>query len=401
MIESESAKPRQRAVAKVADTILLGSFTCFLVGTLVAWDLRSGGWEPEETSTATTGQVSGFLFLFLAPVVFVVVQTAFLSTLGATPGKLFWGLRVATAGGGRPGVWRSLWRTLSEFISLPFFGAGYIGAWTDPSRQTWHDDFSGTTVLASPPDRPRVGSRWSPRALGIASALLVIALGLGIQGLAPWIQSRLRPEAERYVLIGNRAFSSGAYSEALSAFTKAIAADPKYSLAYANRGSVYGNIGDLEHQIADCTTAIRLDSTQVWALLGRGNAYRVQGRFAESSEDYSRVILLRPDWSGLTFAYLGRGVAFFHEGRFAESASDFQNGAVAGESYHLGTSDYEKDDRYRGDIAKCRLFRCEALRKMGSVAAADSEWARSREVVATTLGGERAREEITREWLYK
>ena len=305
-----------------------------------------------------------------------------------------------TVEGTPPGLRTSLRRTLAEFPSAIAFGVGYLSAIVAASKQTWHDRMSATRVIPATVNRPgRWGTVRSRRGLGVALAALIVLSGPGIEWLAPRVHSRIQPAADRYIGAGLRAYSEDDYPKALDAFTQAIAADPRSSLAYANRGSVYGDMGDLEHQIADCTKALELDSTQVWALLGRGTAYHVQGELTASSADYSRVIHLRPDWSGLVFAYRGRGSNLFRLGRYDDAAADFGAGARIGMEQYLGTSDFEKGTDFMMAIWMCDLFRSEALRRAGHVAAADSAWANSTSRAAGNFGGEQAMTASKREWL--
>ena len=51
----------------------------------------------------------------------------------------------------------------------------------------------------------------------------------------------------------------GDLDQAIADYTQAIALDPKYAVAYNNRGIAYCDKGDLDQAIADYTQAIALD----------------------------------------------------------------------------------------------------------------------------------------------
>jgi tetratricopeptide (TPR) repeat protein len=59
----------------------------------------------------------------------------------------------------------------------------------------------------------------------------------------------------------------------IEAFTRAIELDPKYPLAYSNRGVAYGKLGDHQKEIRDYDKAIELDPKYAVAYLSRGIAY--------------------------------------------------------------------------------------------------------------------------------
>jgi len=67
------------------------------------------------------------------------------------------------------------------------------------------------------------------------------------------------------------------YDGAITAFTEAIRLDPKFALAYCNRGDAYGDKLDFNRAITDFNKAIRLDPKLAMAYCGRGIAYRDNG----------------------------------------------------------------------------------------------------------------------------
>ena len=69
---------------------------------------------------------------------------------GTTVGKMLFGLRVVRTDGTNPGFITMLLREwMGKLISYLFFGLGFWWALWDKDRQTWHDKFAGTVVVAS------------------------------------------------------------------------------------------------------------------------------------------------------------------------------------------------------------------------------------------------------------
>ena len=63
-------------------------------------------------------------------------------------GKLALGLRVVRRSGGRPGAELGLARTaVAVLASGPALGLGYLWAFWDDRRQTWHDKVASTYVV--------------------------------------------------------------------------------------------------------------------------------------------------------------------------------------------------------------------------------------------------------------
>ncbi len=77
-------------------------------------------------------------------------NVGFNAALGATPGKLLVGLRILRDDGTRLTFPRALVRFAAESLSLAPFGAGYLLAFFNPSRQALHDLVAGTLVVRVP-----------------------------------------------------------------------------------------------------------------------------------------------------------------------------------------------------------------------------------------------------------
>ncbi len=80
--------------------------------------------------------------------------------------------------------------------------------------------------------------------------------------------------AEAYVDRGNEFYYQGDYQAAISDYDEAIRLNPKYTIAYNNRGFAKSKLGDLEGAISDYDTAIRLDPEYATARTNQENAQK-------------------------------------------------------------------------------------------------------------------------------
>jgi tetratricopeptide (TPR) repeat protein len=80
-------------------------------------------------------------------------------------------------------------------------------------------------------------------------------------------------------------------------FNKAIDLDPKYALAYDNRGSAYATKSNLDQAIADYNTAIDLDAKYAKAYHNRGLVYLQKGLKPQAIADFETYLRLEPNAS--------------------------------------------------------------------------------------------------------
>ena len=110
--------------------------------------------------------------------------------------------------------------------------------------------------------------------------LLLTLCGCGQKGSAPSWQ-------EQYDL-GVRYLSDGNYEEAIIAFTAAIKIDTKNALAYIGRGDAYLGQGAADEYLSaafsDFETALSLDDTNADAYLGMAEVYIARKQFDEAME---------------------------------------------------------------------------------------------------------------------
>ena len=114
--------------------------------------------------------------------------------------------------------------------------------------------------------------------------------------------------------------SKGEYDLAIKDFNIAIELNPNNFFAYNNRGNAYNKIEDSDRAIEDFNKAITLKSDYVKAYNNRGNAYVRTGYFEKAIEDFNTAISLKPDFSG---TYNSRGAAYHEKGNLEKAIEDF------------------------------------------------------------------------------
>lgn len=115
--------------------------------------------------------------------------------------------------------------------------------------------------------------------------------------------------------LGVRYLSEGNYEEAIIAFTAAIKIDTKNALAYIGRGDAYLGQGAADEHLtaalADYEAALKLDSSNAGAYLGMAEVYIARKQFDEAME------------------ILRQGVEKTGDQRLADRLAELENGDIA------------------------------------------------------------------------
>lgn len=151
-----------RAAAFVLDTLIIGAL--FSVVT-IPWadhfrEVQESMLAAVEAARRTVDPkpldpslVLKFYTLFLGT--FLPVRMAYFvgfhGALGATPGKLIFGLRVICTDGTALSFPRAIVRHIAEVFSLAAFGVGYLVAAFHPERRALHDLIANTRVVRRTP----------------------------------------------------------------------------------------------------------------------------------------------------------------------------------------------------------------------------------------------------------
>lgn len=85
---------------------------------------------------------------------------------------------------------------------------------------------------------------------------------------------------------GNTRFRSRNYKEAIIFYSKGLEIETN-SILFCNRAACYANEGDYKKTIADCNSAIALNSSYMKAYLRRGQAHEHLALYTEALEDYT------------------------------------------------------------------------------------------------------------------
>jgi tetratricopeptide (TPR) repeat protein len=128
------------------------------------------------------------------------------------------------------------------------------------------------------------------------------------------------PEAKAFFNKGEAKFADKDYKGAIEEYTKAIARDPDYVLAYNNRGAAKSWLNQKEEAIADYTKAIKLDPDFSRAYQNRADDLTHLKRYKEAYDDYSKCIEYYPEDASL---YNYRGNCMFNQGVYKESIADY------------------------------------------------------------------------------
>jgi tetratricopeptide (TPR) repeat protein len=101
--------------------------------------------------------------------------------------------------------------------------------------------------------------------------------------------------AEDFLNNGNAQFNQQRYAAAVAEYTRAIALNPNFFMAYYNRGTSYVKLENYTAAIVDLTRAVALDPSYVNAFYNRGFSYLKSNSPDRAVADYSQVILLDPN----------------------------------------------------------------------------------------------------------
>jgi small glutamine-rich tetratricopeptide repeat-containing protein alpha len=101
--------------------------------------------------------------------------------------------------------------------------------------------------------------------------------------------------AEQLKTKGNELMGLGKYKEAIAYYTKAIEADPRNHVYYANRAAAHTHMKDYRSAIIDCEKAITINSTYSKAFSRLGTAYFYESNYTKSVDAYQKACDLEPD----------------------------------------------------------------------------------------------------------
>jgi tetratricopeptide (TPR) repeat protein len=147
-------------------------------------------------------------------------------------------------------------------------------------------------------------------------------LALSLPAMAAPDKSRISAAglAIKYNNAGVDLFSAGRYLDAISEYSRAIVANPRYAEAYSNRGAAYDALNDSQKAVHDYSMAIHLDPSLTAAYSNRAAALGDLARFSDALADWQVVMKRHPRSES---AFLGRGFCYKGLGDLKLAMSDF------------------------------------------------------------------------------
>ena len=136
-------------------------------------------------------------------------------------------------------------------------------------------------------------------------------------------------KAEYYYNRGVAHLRKGQNDQAISDFSMAILLNPKFVMAYNNRGLAYGrDKGRYDKAISDFNKAIELNPRNVEAYNYRAVAYYFKDQYDKAISDFNKAIELYPSYA---LAYANRGETCFSKKEYNKAWNDINKAQALGE----------------------------------------------------------------------
>ncbi|MHB8139387.1 MAG: tetratricopeptide repeat protein [Smithellaceae bacterium] len=127
-------------------------------------------------------------------------------------------------------------------------------------------------------------------------------------------------DASEWFEKGFAAVASGNYTDAVTAYSKAIENNLQSAAAYRNRGIAYENLGKYDQAILDYNRAIKINPKQAAAYNNRGTAYGKLGKFSQAIPDFNKAIQISPQDAE---AYYNRGLSYDDLGNYNQAIKNY------------------------------------------------------------------------------
>jgi tetratricopeptide (TPR) repeat protein len=114
---------------------------------------------------------------------------------------------------------------------------------------------------------------------------------------------------------------AGKYTDAISAYQRAIKLDPKYAHPHNGVGNVYRALGQYDRALAAYQRAMDLDPKLVYPHDGLGNMYRALGQYDQALAAYQHGIELDPKSA---YPHNGVGNVYRALGQYAQALAAYQ-----------------------------------------------------------------------------
>lgn len=181
--KSSMAPIQDRMLSVLVDFVLFWPlFTLVLAGILKQLQLRYYlAPDSAEFYLLLFVTVSGYLLMS------ILSQALFWSVLGATPGQIFFQIRIASAQSGKnPTLGMAVVRSVLFFLSFIVFGFPFLEVFSHESRRAWYDRAADTQVLT----KKKIGlAKPIFEEVRVVRALYALALSISLVFISSTMQS--------------------------------------------------------------------------------------------------------------------------------------------------------------------------------------------------------------------
>lgn len=197
--------------------------------------------------------------------------------------------------------WLATWGTYVVIVA-PVLGFAQTGPQIVADRYTYLACLPWTALLAAACTRLQASAVRRAAWIATAATGLILAL-LTYRQTAVWRSSRtlwdhvLAIDPQNWVAYTNRGWVQEDPNAALTDYAAAIQANPRYYLAYFNRGNIREAQGDFDGASADYAMAIGLLPNDPKAYNNRGWVRQQREDWSGAASDYERALVVAPpDW---------------------------------------------------------------------------------------------------------
>ena len=173
--------------------------------------------------------------------------------------------------------------------------------------------------------------------------------------------------AEGWFMKGLIQENRGDTAAALDAYLRAGESDPQLIDAWINLGALLDAVRDPRAGLY-FDNALRVDSLNPEALLGRGNAYFTQGMLDEAIATFDKIKRIDPQFPQ---AYFNTGLVHLEREEWDEAYQQFDLCIRANPLYRLAYFYRGRSSEYRGDLETAKIDYQNALKLGGSFPAAE------------------------------
>lgn len=141
------------------------------------------------------------------------------------------------------------------------------------------------------------------------------------------VTSTVKDDHRLWNFLGATQTHTGDNIAAVESYTNAINLEPGIALYYYNRGSSFGQLGNLAEALNDFDKAIELGLTNSAIFNNRANTRYMMGDYSGAISDFTRSMELDPNSSA---PYANRGIAYLYTGDTVKACADWQRALQMG-----------------------------------------------------------------------